>query len=549
MTEKYWWLNAESEGMLKRGYLLENQTVQEKLDKITTHAAKILNRPDLKEKFLEVFENGWASLSSPIWANFGEDRGLPISCFSSYVPDDLIGIYDSLKEVAVMTQKGGGTSGYFGDLRPQGAPIKGGGKSSGAVSFIGQFDKTVEIVAQSGVRRGAFAAYLDIDHAEIKNFLKIKDKGNDMQTINTAVNVSDEWMESMIAGDKEKRDIWALVLKSRREKGIPYIHFVDNVNNNKPQVYKDKGMKIHQSNLCAEIELSTSAEESFVCCLLSMNLYKYDEWKDTDAVELMIYFLDAVMEDFIQKGEGVDGLERAIRFAKNQRALGLGVLGYHSYLQKKRVAFESFEAMQLNTKIFKDLQEKGIKASKQMAVEYGEPELLKGYGLRHTTLFALAPTTSSSSILGQVSPSIEPYKSNYFVAGLAKGSFARKNKELSELLEEKGKNDKETWDSILKSEGSVQHLEFLTEDEKNVFKTFKEISPLSIIQQASARQKFIDQGQSINLMIPNSIEIKQINAWMIEAWKLGLKTLYYQRGTSVAKEQVLKMMECSACEA
>lgn len=545
----YWWYNKESADMLKRGYLLENQTVDEKLEKICSRASEILKRPDLKEGFKQVFVNGWASLSSPIWANFGEDRGLPISCFSSFVPDNLLSIYDSLKEVAVMTQQGGGTSGYFGKLREKGAPIKGGGKSSGAVSFISQFDKTVEIVSQSGVRRGAFAAYLDIDHPEIKEFLKIKDKGNSMQTINNAVNVPDWWMEEMIAGDAGKRDVWAAVIKSRREKGIPYIHFIDNVNNNAPQVYKDKGMKINQSNLCQEIELSTDETESFVCCLLSMNIYTYDDWKDTNSIELMVYFLDAVMEDFIQKASSISGMERAVKFAINQRALGLGVLGYYSYLQKNMIPFESFDAMQLNARIFKDLQEKAYKASEKLATEYGEPELLKGYGRRNTTLLALAPTTSSSSILGQVSPSIEPYKSNYFVAGLAKGSFPRKNQELTKLLISKNKDTQDVWEQIIKNKGSVQFLDFLSENEKAVFKTFEEISPLSIIQQASIRQKFIDQGQSLNLLIPNEVEIKQINSWMIEAWRLGIKGLYYQRGTSIAKDQMLKMLECASCEA
>lgn len=547
--EKYWWLNTESQSMLERGYLLENQTVEEKIEKICNHAAKILDRPDLKNRFKEVFENGWASLSSPIWANFGEDRGLPISCFSSFVPDNLKGIYSTLSEVAIMTQQGGGTAGYFGELRAKGAPIKGGGKSSGAVSFISQFDKTVEIVSQSGVRRGAFAAYLDIDHPEIKDFLKVKDKGNPMQTINTAVNVTDKWMEDMIAGDVEKRDVWATVIKSRREKGIPYVHFIDNVNNNAPQVYKDKGKYINQSNLCAEIELSTDEDESLVCCLLSMNLFTYDDWKDTDAVELMIYFLDAVMEDFIEKASEIEDLKRAVKFAESQRALGLGVLGYHSYLQKNMIEFESFEAMQLNARVFKDIQESALKASKQLAIEYGEPELLKGYGRRNTTLTALAPTTSSSSILGQVSPSIEPFASNYFVFGGAKGSFPRKNKNLEKLLDEKGKNTSEVWKSITKHKGSVQHLDFLTDHEKNVFKTFEEISPLSVIQQAGSRQKFICQGQSLNLKVPDIIGVKEINKWMIEAWKLGVKSLYYQRGTSVAKEAVLKMMECASCSA
>lgn len=549
MHPKYWWYNKESKDMLSRGYLLEGQTVQEKLNLICGHAADILNRPDLKDEFLNVFERGWASLSSPIWANFGQGRGLPISCFSSYIGDSLSSIYGGLKEVAIMTQQGGGTAGYFGKLREKGSPVKGGATSSGAVSFIQLYDQTVEVVMQNSVRRGAFAAYMDVDHPEIKEFLKVKDKGNSMQTINTAVNVSDEFMERMIGGDKHSRDVWALILKSRREKGIPYIHFVDNVNKNKPQVYKDKGLYIHQSNLCAEIELSTSDLESLVCCLLSMNLAVYDEWKDTNAVKLMVYFLDAVMQDFINKARNIDGMDRAVRFAENQRALGLGVLGYHSYLQKNMIPFESFAAQQINAQIFKSIREEAEEATRELALEYGEPELLKGYGKRNATLMAMAPTTSSSSILGQVSPSIEPFKSNYYVVGLAKGSFARKNHDLEKLLKEKGKDNKETWDSILTHKGSVQHLDFLSEHEKNVFKTFEEISPLTIIQQASTRQKYIDQGQSLNLVIPAEMPVKKVNEWMIEAWKLGIKALYYQRGSSVAKDKVLKMMECSSCSA
>lgn len=544
----YWWLNKESQAMLERGYLLENQTVAEKIDVVCQHASDVLGKPERKEQFKEVFVKGYASLSSPIWANFGQGRALPISCFSSYCPDSLEGIYDTLGEVAIMTKAGGGTAGYF-NLRPTGAPVKGGATSSGAMSFINMFDKTIEVVKQNNVRRGAFAAYMEIEHPEILDLLKVKDKGNEMQTINTAVCVGDDWMKSMIEGDSSKRKVWAEVLRSRREKGIPYIFFKDTVNKNKPQVYKDKQLTIWQSNLCEEIKLPTSEEESFVCCLLSMNIYTYDDWKDTNAVELMVEFLDAVMTDFIEKAKTMGGMERAVRFAEKHRALGLGVLGYHSYLQKNMIPFESFEAQQINTSIFRNIKEKALEASRVLAKEYGEPELLRDYGVRNTTLLALAPTTSSSSILGQVSPSIEPLKSNFFVVGLAKGSFTRKNKELEALLKRKEKDTEEVWKSISLNKGSVQHLSFLTEKEKNVFKTFAEISPLTVIQQASARQPWICQGQSLNLMIPQEMSIKDINAIHIEAWKLGLKGLYYQRGSSVAKEAVLKMMECASCEA
>lgn len=543
-----WWLNSESLAMLSRGYLVPGQTVEDKIDLICEYACKKLSRPDLKEKFLEVFARGWASLSSPIWANFGEGRGLPISCFTSYVDDDVDHIFRTVHEVAMQTKHGGGTACDFSALRPIGSPVSKGGTASGVMSFIEPFDSTIKNVSQSGVRRGGFAAYLDIEHPEIMKFLKIKDKTHPMQSTNIAVKVSDSFMEEMINGDMQKREVWAEVLKNRREKGIPYIFFTDTVNRLKPDVYKQHNLTINSSNLCSEIMLSTSPDESLVCCLLSMNLYLYDEWKDTDAVELMIYFLDAVMQDFIDKSGTMSGFERAHKFASRQRALGLGVLGWHSYLQLHNLPFDSLQARFQNKIIFKDIQQKAQAASRKMATEYGEPDLMKGTGLRHATLMALAPTTSSASILGQCSPSIEPYKSNYYTVGLAKGSFLRKNKSLEKLLKSKDKDTKEVWDSIATYQGSVQHLDFLSENEKAVFKTFSEINPEVIIDQAADRQPYIDQGQSLNLMIPREMEIKEINRLHIKAWRKGLKTLYYQRGTSVSKEQLAKLLSCTSCE-
>ena len=554
MREKYWWLTDESKQMLERGYLLPNQTVDEKLNSICKYAASFYKDEEgLKEKFLELFERGWCSLSSPIWANFGEDRGLPISCFNTYIPDSMDGIYGALHEVAMETKLGGGTSGYF-KLRSIGSPIKGGGISSGLMSFVELFDTTTKVVSQAGVRRGAFAAYVDIEHTEIEKFLTVKDKQSSLQSINTGICVSDEWMKLMEDGDKEKREIWAKILKSRREKGIPYLFFSDTVNKNKPQIYKDTNSIINASNLCNEIYLPTSETESFVCCLLSMNLFTYDEWENTDAVKLAVMFLDAVMSDFIKKVKDIPSMYKTYNFAKRHRALGLGVMGWHSLLQQKMIPFESFEAQQLNTSIFKYLKENSYKASIEIGDKYGYAPIFdevetSDIKRRNTTLLALAPTTSSSSILGQVSPSVEPYASNYFVVGLAKGSFTRKNLQLENLLINKNKNTEDVWKSIIQNQGSVQHLDFLTDREKEVFKTFQEISPFTIIQQASARQYFIDQGQSINLKIPNAMSIRDVNKVHMEAWKLGLKGLYYQRGTSVAKEAVLSMMECKSCEA
>ena len=551
MEEKtnIWWFNEESEQMLNRGYLLKGETLEGAIDRITEAAARRLYKPELKEAFKEMIVKGWISFSSPVWANMGTQRGLPISCFNVHVPDSIEGITHKMGEVIMQTKIGGGTSGYFGELRHRGTAVTDNGKSSGAVSFMKLFDTSMDVVSQGGVRRGAFAAYLDIDHDDIEEFLQIRDIGNPIQNLFMGVCVPDYWMHEMIEGDTDKRRVWAKVLESRQQKGMPYIFFTDNVNRNKPQVYKDKGLTINASNLCSEIMLPSTAEESFICCLSSMNLELYDEWKDTNAVKLAIYFLDAVLSEFIEKTEGNYYLSAARNFAIRHRALGLGVLGYHSYLQRNMIPFESMEAKMFNAKVFKQIQEQSLAASKELANIYGEPELLKGYGVRNATTMAIAPTTSSSAILGQTSPGIEPFASNYYKAGLAKGNFIRKNKYLAKLLEEKGLDTEDVWRDIMLNHGSVQHMTQLTQEEKDVFKTFKEISPLEIVTQAAQRQQYIDQAQSLNLNIPSSMPIKDVNKVIIDAWKLGVKTLYYQRSQSVSKELVINFMNCSSCEA
>lgn len=548
MLEKLWWKNSESEQILNRGYLLKGETVEGAIDRITTAAAQRLYKPELKEAFQEMIERGWVSLSSPIWANMGTQRGLPISCFNVHIPDSIEGITHKLGEVIMQTKIGGGTSGYFGALRERGSAVSDNGKSSGAVSFMKLFDTAMDTISQGGVRRGAFASYLDIDHPDAEEFLTIKDIGNPIQNLFFGLCIPDYWMQEMIDGDMDKRKMWAKVLESRQQKGLPYLFFSDNVNKNKPQVYKDLNKTIHSSNLCSEIMLPSTEDESFICCLSSMNLELYDEWKDTDVVKLAVFFLDAVLQEFIAKTEGNFYLSSAHNFAKRHRALGLGVLGWHSYLQKNMIPFEGMEAKMKTTEIFKYLQDKSNKASEDLARIYGEPDILKGYGRRNTTLMAIAPTTSSSAILGQTSPGIEPFSSNYYKAGLSKGNFMRKNKYLDALLTEKGINNEDTWRGIMLNGGSVQHISELTEEEKTVFKTFKEISQLEIVQQAAIRQKYVDQSQSLNLNIPAELPVKEVNRLVIEAWQLGIKTLYYQRSQSVAKEMVVNLVSCSSCE-
>jgi ribonucleoside-diphosphate reductase alpha chain len=548
-NEPYYWLNKDSIKFLQRGYLLEDEDPKERYKDIAIAAEKILNQAEFAAKFENYLSKGFYSLSSPIISNFGRKRGLPISCFGTYIPDTMEGIMSKASEIAIMTKQGGGTSATFGSLRARGTPISSGGESTGAVNFMEIYDTLMDVVSQGNVRRGSFAAYLPIDHDDIEEFLQIRGEGNAIQNLSIGVSVSNDWMKSMTEGDKEKRRIWGLVIKKRFESGYPYIFFTDNANKQAPKVYKDKKMKINHSNLCSEIMLPNSPDESFVCDLSSMNLERWEEWKDTDAVETMVWFLDAVMTEFIKKTEGMAFMDAPRKFAIRHRALGLGVLGWHSLLQSKMIAFESMDAKFLNNTIWKTIREKADSATIKLAEIYGEPELLEGYGRRNTTTLAVAPTTSSSFILGQVSPSIEPHNSNYYVKDLAKGKFTYKNPYLKKLLKEKNKHDDETWDSILKHGGSVQHLNFLSENEKEVFKTYAETSQKEIIIQAASRQKYIDQGQSLNVLIPAGTPPKAVNELMIFAWEQGIKSLYYQRSTNPAKELARSIMTCKSCEA
>jgi ribonucleoside-diphosphate reductase alpha chain len=544
----YRWLTELSQIFLERDYLLPGQLVDERVDIICNTAEKILNIPGFAKRFKENIQKGWYSLSTPIWNNFGNSRGTPISCFGSYIDDSMPSILHTHAEVGMMSKVGGGTSAYFGNLRARGTPITDNGESFGPVHFMQIFDKLVTVVSQGKSRRGNLAAYMPLDHKDIDEFLAVRTEGNPLQDIFTGVTVTNQWMQEMIDGDPEKRRIWAKVLASRSKTGLPYIVFIDNANDNTVDAYKDKNLQITHSNLCSEILLPDSKEESFVCDLSSMNILYYDEWKDTDAVELLTFFLDAVMTEFIEKAKNIEFMERAVKFAERHRALGIGWLGWHSYLQSKMIPFESMEAKLLNSQVAKTINTSAWVASKKLAELFGEPEVLKGYGRRNTTLTAIAPTKSSAFIIGQVSEGIEPHRANYYIKDLQKGKFTIKNPYLQQLLESKGKNTDEVWDSILKNSGSVQHLAFLSALEKDVFKTFSEISPKEIIIQAAQRQKYIDQSQSLNLMIDPNVPIKEVNALVIEAWKLGVKSLYYQISVNAAQQLTRSILSCSSCE-
>lgn len=553
------WLTENSRKFLESGYLTGDTTPEERILEIAEHAEKILGIDGYAEKFYKYMSEGFYSLASPVWSNFGKKRGLPISCFGSCIADDMGDILYTQSEVGMMSKLGGGTSGYFGKIRHRGAEVKNNGSSSGSVHIMQLFEKMVDIVSQGSVRRGRFAPYLPIDHQDIHEFLEIGTEGNAIQELTHGVTVGDQWMQEMIDGDVEKRTLWAKVLQRRGEIGYPYIFFRDHANNGTVDVYKDKKLEIHGSNLCTEIMLPSNEDWSFVCCLSSMNLLHYDKWKNTDAVETLTYFLDAVMEEFITKLEVYKNstdrddqltftfMEKAYNFAKDNRALGLGALGWHSLLQSKMLPFDSEEAFKLNSEIFKTIKDKSYKASEELAKLFGEPAVLKGYGRRNTTLNAIAPTTSSAFILGQVSQGIEPIWSNSYVKDIAKIKTTIKNPFLVDLLEEKGQNTTEVWRSIRDFDGSVQHLDFLSENEKDVFKTYPEIDQNVIVYQAANRQNHIDQGQSINVMVHPDMPIKDVNKIYITAWKLGVKSMYYQHSMNAAQKFKQKK-SCDSCE-
>ena len=556
----YEWLNEKSTTFLERGYLVGDQTPKGRIREIAETAEEYLQKDGFADKFEDYMSKGYISLASPVWSNFGLDRGLPISCFGSDIADNMASILYTQAEVGVMSKFGGGTSAHFGNLRERGSSISNNGQSNGPVHFMQLFDKMVDVVSQGNVRRGNMATYLPAEHPDIMEFLDIGTEGNEIQGLTHAVTVGDEWMEDMVDGDDEKREIWAKIIQRRGEIGYPYIMFSDNANNNRPQVYKDKDMKIKASNLCSEIMLPSDEDLSFVCCLSSVNLLHYNEWKDTDLIETVTYFLDAVMEDFIvslerlrdsdekEDQQSFEFMKRAHKFAKEHRAIGVGVLGWHSFLQSESIPMMSEEADQLNVEIFKNLKKRTYSASEEMAEEYGEPEVLKGYGRRNTTTMAIAPTTSSSFILGQVSQSIEPLMSNCYVKDLAKIKTTIRNPYLKEILKKNEKDNVETWNSIRDNDGSVQHLDFLSDHEKDVFRTYAEMDQAKIIEQAAVRQQYIDQGQSLNVLVGPEASAKDINELYLKAWRNGVKALYYQHSINAAQELSRKKI-CVSCEA
>lgn len=561
------WLTEESYDTLRQGYLIEDETPKAMYERLAHAAATKLNRPDLYPRFFDLMWKNWLCPASPVCSNFGTTRGLPISCYSTHIDDSLDDIFMSMHETAMLSKNGGGLGHYWGDVRGRGVTIKGNGVSEGIVPWLKVEDTVISSVSQGGVRRGASASYLPVYHPDIDEFLDIRrQNGDDSRRCRSigfhhGVCITDDFMEAVRSGKKEERELWSKLLKTRWEMGEPYLFFHDNVNNQRPQMYIDKEMEIKTSNLCNEIYLYTDSEHTFVCCLSSMNLARYDEWKDTDAVELAVFFLDAVMQEFIDKAESIRGMEKAVRFAKKSRALGLGALGWHTLLQKSDIPFESFQAMVLNNEVFRLIRQKADVATRQLAEQYGEPEWCEGYGVRNTHLLAIAPTLSNSIISGGLSEGVQPIISNVYAQKTAKGTYMRKNPVLEELLESLGKNTIDVWNKINSDRGSVKNLDFLSQEQKEVYYTAREINQFAIVRQAAQRQRYIDQGQSINLFFATPEDAgddetkrklaKYVHEVHMEAWETGLKGLYYLRTESPLRGDSIyaTASDCKACEA
>ena len=537
------WLSEEGMHTLSAGYLLPGETPRAMFQRVAKAAATINEDPSLYDDLFTCLWNGWLGLASPVAANFGTSRALPISCYSVHLSDSVSSIYSHLKEVAQLSKNGGGVGVFMGDVRPAGAPISGGGKSTGIVPWAQQYDLAARVVSQGGVRRGSFAIYIPIDHPDVPELLRSKDhsKGDPRKFIdsNVALTITDEWVESMIAGDTHKQELFGEVLKTRMISGSPYLVFIDNANRQNPECYVERGLSVKTSNLCSEIFLHTDEHHSFVCVLSSLNLSRYDDfsgWKSPTSgrtvPQLAIHLLDAVVSEFIRKAKDKVGLGRSVRFAEKSRALGLGTMGLHVLYQKRGLPFKSQQARELNIETHRWIREQSEIASRELAVKFGEPEWCVGSGMRHTHLTATAPTRTNSVISGAFSQGIEPVDSNYFVAKQAKGTYVRKNPVLEQLLCDRNVG-LDVWDKILEDKGSIQDLDIFTENEKEIFKTAREIDQFELIKQASDRQQFICQGQSLNLFVDPESDPAYIMRLHLSAWKMGLKSLYYLKSSSL----------------
>tara|TARA_B100000700_G_scaffold14676_2_gene14468 strand:- start:13212 stop:14939 length:1728 start_codon:yes stop_codon:yes gene_type:complete len=544
-----WGNNEIYKQTITGGYLLPNETPREAYKRVAKTIAKRLYKPELADRFFEYIWNGWLCLASPVLSNTGTDRGLPISCFGIDVADSINDIGQKNLEMMMLAKHGGGVGIGVNMIRPSGAKITGNGTSDGVVPFCKIYDSTILATNQGSVRRGAASVNINIEHPDFLEWLEIREPKGDInrQSLNLhqCAVVGDKFMRRLEAGDTVSRKKWSKLLQKRKATGEPYILFKGNTNKANPSAYKDNALKVHMTNICSEIVLHTDESHSFVCCLSSLNLAKYDEWKNTNIIYDSIWFLDGVLEEFIQRAKYRKGFENSVRSAEKGRALGLGVLGWHTYLQEKGLPFEGLLAQFETRKIFSQIKIESERASMELAEIYGEPLWCKGTGMRNTHLRAIAPTVSNSKLSGNVSPGIEPWAANVFTEQSAKGTFIRKNPTLVKLLRKHKLNTNEIWDKILADGGSVQAINELDSvvlandiPAKDVFKTFKEINQLELVNQAGLRQQYIDQSVSLNLAFPSEAPPKWINKVHIDAWKKGVKTLYYMRTESVLRGDI-----------
>jgi ribonucleoside-diphosphate reductase alpha chain len=563
---------------ISKGYLIAGEKPKDAYWRVSTKVAQRLNKPQMASKFFDYIWKGWLNLATPVLSNTGTDRGLPISCFGIDVADSIFDIGTKNLELMLLAKHGGGVGIGINQIRPAGAHISGNGTSDGVVPFAKIYDSTILATNQGSVRRGAASVNLNIDHKDFEDWLEIREPKGDVnrQSLNLhqCAVVGDKFMRKLQDGDEDARRKWGKLIQKRKATGEPYIMFKGNVNKQNPDMYKNNGLKVHMTNICSEITLHTDESHSFVCCLSSLNLAKYDEWKDTDLVYTATWFLDGVLSEFIQKAKNLKGFENSVRSAEKGRALGLGVLGWHTYLQKNGIPFEGMTAQFETRKIFSQLKIESERASRDMAVEYGEPLWCRDSGMRNTHLRAIAPTVSNSKLSGDVSAGIEPWAANVFTEQTSKGTFIRKNSELEKVLRKVGINTKEIWDKIMADGGSIQDLQELDEfrylngklvkkediseldyeksfNIKDVFKTFKEINQLDLVKQAGIRQQYIDQGVSLNLAFPSTATPKWINQVTMEAWKQGIKTLYYMRTESVLRGDIATRAmdpDCLSCD-
>ena len=533
------------------GYLYNGENPKQAYERVCKTVAKQLGRPEMAETFFEYIWQGWLCLASPVLSNTGTDRGLPISCFGIDVADSIIDIGQKNLEMMLLAKHGGGVGIGINQIRPAGAEIKMNGTSDGVVPFCKIYDSTILATNQGAVRRGAASVNINIEHDDFDEWLEIREPKGDVnrQSLNLhqAAVVGDKFMRKLVGGDESARRKWGKLLQKRKATGEPYILFKGNTNKSNPPAYKDHSLKVHMTNICSEIVLHTDENHSFVCCLSSLNLAKYDEWKNTNIIYDSIWFLDGVLEEFIQRAKYRKGFENSVRSAEKGRALGLGVLGWHTYLQEKGLPFEGLLSQYETRRIFSQIKIESERASMDLATAFGEPLWCVGTGMRNTHLRAIAPTVSNSKLSGNVSPGIEPWAANVFTDQSAKGTFIRKNPTLEKFLKKKKLDTKEIWDKILEDGGSVQELKDLNDDEKEIFKTFKEINQLELVRQAGIRQQYIDQSVSLNLAFPSEATPKWINKVHLDAWEKGIKTLYYMRTESVLRGDIAATAMDESC--